>query len=110
MALKIETRFAPSVVRAAQMIEAMRALVNVTSAHPLGAKASSSFMRLGNDLMRRRAQLVSLPMHTGYDVEACIEEMQADRARKAKERKLAMQRRQLEREKLAMDYPELSMA
>lgn len=98
MSLKIETRFSPSVVKAAQELEVMMALGTVPADSALRDLAHGSFLRVSAQLQARYKQINAALTVTGYDVKDCFEEMRADRVRKAKLRKEAQARREAERE------------
>jgi hypothetical protein len=92
MSIKIESRFAPSVVRAAQTLEAVIALTNVPFGTELATKAHSSFMNMCDVYKARVAGFVTLQGQHGYEIEACMKEMAADRKRVAQEKRARRER------------------
>lgn len=97
MSFKIETRFSPSVVKAAQELEVMIALARVPADSALKARAHDSFLRVSTQVNLRLQQINAAMSLAGYEVNDCFEAMRADRVRKAKMRKEAQERREAER-------------
>lgn len=100
MAIKIESRFSPSVVRAAQSLEAVVALSKVPFGSELSKRAQGSFSNLLADVTKRASSFVTLQGQQGYEVEECMREMQADRRRKAQEAKARREKHARAREEL----------
>jgi hypothetical protein len=98
MSFKIESRFSPSVVRAAQSLEAIIALSMVAFDHPLRAKAHKSILNLTEDFEKRATSFSALNAQSGYEVQDCMREMQADRKRRAQDRRAARERREAEKQ------------
>ncbi|MER9176352.1 hypothetical protein NKH72_22490 [Mesorhizobium sp. M0955] len=98
MSIKIETRFAPSVVRAAATLETVIALTNVPFGSKLSNKAHDSFMNMVDAYKRQVAGFVTLHGQHGYEIEECMKEMAADRKRRSQEAKRRREAHALARE------------
>ncbi|RWB95571.1 MAG: hypothetical protein EOQ56_27880 [Mesorhizobium sp.] len=87
MSIKFETRFSPSIVRAAQMLDAGNALHAVSDAAAFKDKARDSFDRMVKGVSKA-LDGSGLGFGDALDqLRACSKEMKADRRAKAQQRK-----------------------
>jgi hypothetical protein len=87
MALKITSRFAPSIVKAAHMLETSNALHAVPADHAHYDKARQSFDQL-NKRINQMIDASGAGFVTALEqIIACADELQAERKRKAQERR-----------------------
>lgn len=105
MSIKITSRFAPSIIRAADALEALIA-VNASqkgSKHVDGNGLQGSFMRLIEDYRRFTSgyQPIATKVSTGELVDQCMKERRMERVRLAKARATRREQARREREELA---------
>lgn len=104
MSIKIQSRFSPSIVRAAHAIEAAGA-ADSKLAHCENSKLVDQLKTVRDSMEaevgRRLSGLVPVIDSIGEQLGACLSELQAERRRVAQERKRRREERELAKEEAA---------